>query len=337
MADVINNLATVQQNNVKRVEFWAKKLEAIIRIEKSNFVFTSLGKEVNLPRKQGTTTYSTKRPNRLPISATGALTPLVEGVPPVALKVEFQKTQTAINQYGNYIIETDVVDAVAFDDVKKVYQPELAMVAAEEVETVVMNSFADASERFVNSRANADAIIATDVLTLAEGRLATLTMRNAFRKGHSKYGGKFVGVVHTNVMQDLLEDATLLDNILTPGNENSPMKNGTLNSYEVYGMYYQETLMCPRVANATGINVYTSVFLGKDAYHVIKFGDLEWKQTGFEATKDDPLGQKATLGYKQWIGAKVVDPLAITLVYSASAFDDAGYTTEPLSAAADQS
>jgi len=336
MPDVINNLATVQKNGVKRTEYWAKKLEAIIRIEQRNFVFTSLGKQVSLPRKQGTTTYSFKRPNRLPISATGDLTPLVEGQKPTALKVEFQKVQASVNQYGNYIIETDVVDAVGFDDVKKTYQPELAAIAAEEKELVTINSFADASERWVNGRVSDDEITATDTLTLAEGRLAVLTMRNAFRKGHAKYGGKFVGVVHVNVMQDLLDDATLLDNILVPGNENSPMKNGTLNSYQVYGTFYQETLVCPKKVNSEGVNVYTSVFLGQDPYAVLKFGNLEWKETGFEADKNDPLGQTATLGYKHWIGAKVIDPLAITLVYSASAYDDASYTTDTLGAAASQ-
>jgi hypothetical protein len=43
--------------------------------------------------------------------------------------------------------------------------------------------------------------------------------------------------------------------------------------------------------------------------------------TGFEASKDDPLGQTSTFGYRMWTGAKVIDPLAITKIYSRSNYD----------------
>ena len=70
-------------------------------------------------------------------------------------------------------------------------------------------------------------------------------MKNYNRQGNTKYGGKPVLVCHSNVMQDLLDDSALLNNILVPGNENSPMKNGTLENYKAYGINFQETLICP--------------------------------------------------------------------------------------------
>lgn len=70
-------------------------------------------------------------------------------------------------------------------------------------------------------------------------------------------------------------------------------------------------------------NVYTSYFLGFEPYVVSSLGggNVEFKMTGFEATKDDPLGQRATFGYKMWTGAKVIDPVAIVKIQSRSAFD----------------
>jgi hypothetical protein len=49
--------------------------------------------------------------------------------------------------------------------------------------------------------------------------------------------------------------------------------------------------------------------------------NVKFYDTGFTADKSDPLGQEATFGYKLWTGAKVIDPMAITAVHSASRYD----------------
>ena len=49
--------------------------------------------------------------------------------------------------------------------------------------------------------------------------------------------------------------------------------------------------------------------------------------TGYAAEKTDPLGQRATFGYKMWTGAAVVDPIAITKIYSRSNYDVSGLVT----------
>ena len=143
MATVVNKLETVQQNNVKSTEYWTKRLLAMIKLEKKNFVFSTLGKTVDLPTNQGTTTISLRRYNSLPISSAGTLAgaKLTEGVAPTALKVEAQKVQATVNQYGNYIEITDWVDAIHLDDIKKEYQPELARTAAEIKERDIIDSF----------------------------------------------------------------------------------------------------------------------------------------------------------------------------------------------------
>lgn len=325
MSTKINNLATVQKNNVKSIEYWQKLLFEMIKLEKSNFVFTTLGDKLTIPTNQGTTTTSVRRYNSLPISSDGTLATakLTEGQAPTALKVEAQKVQATVHQYGNYIEFTDWVDAIHFDNIKKEYQPELARTAAEITERVILESFSEASDYFVGGHSADNEITATDVLKLKDCRMAALTMKNFHRQGHVKYGGRPVVVCHPNVMQDLLDDSALLDNILVPGNENSPMKNGTLENYKAYGMHFQETLMAPvkAGAGAATTNVYYSYMLGRKPYVVLDFKSIEWKETGFDAEKNDPLGQKATIGYKMWTGAKVVDPIAITTIHSASNYD----------------
>lgn len=337
MAAANTTLAVLQKNGLSVQEYFSKRLLEMIKLEKSNFVFTNLGVEMNLPKNEGTKTYSVRRYNHLPVGNHQ----LTEGVTPTALKPEGHKVSGVINQFGALMEETDVAADIHFDNIKTIYQPELARHAAEVIERNVVSSFTDASEYYVGTNhVKADDITAADTVTFKDFRVVALTMSNANRKGHSRYGGKFVGVMHPNVMNDLLDDPVLVNKLLVPGQENGPIKQGTLAKYMAYGMYFTDTLVCPVKANTGSVNVYTSYVLGFQPYMVLGLGgsNVKFYDTGFTADKSDPLGQKATFGYKLWTGAKVLDPMAITAIYSASAYDIALYndTNDTIGKAASQ-
>ena len=337
MAAANTTLAILQRNGLSVNEYFSKRLLEMIKLEKSNFVFTNLGVTMNLPKNEGTKTFTVRRYNHLPVG--NHL--LTEGVPPTALRPEGHKVSGVINQYGALMEETDVAADIHFDNIKTVYQPELARHAAEVIERNVIDSFSDASEYFVGTgNDDVDDIAATDTPKIKDFRIVALSMSNANRKGHQRYGGRFVGVVHPNVMNDLLDDDTLEKKLLVPGGENGPIKQGTLAKYMAYGMYFTDTLVCPVEANGSSVNVYTSYVLGFQPYMVLGLGgqNVKFYDTGFTADKADPLAQKSTFGYKLWTGAKVIDPLAITAIYSASAYDIALYddTGDTIGAAADQ-
>lgn len=316
-------LEVLQKNGISQNEYWSKRILEMIKLEKTNFVFSELGTEVSIPLHEGTKTYTARRYNHLPYDKDSKHR-LTEGVAPTALKPEAHKVSGAVNQYGVVMEETDVAADIHFDNIKTIYQPELSRHAAEVRERDIVDSFTDASEYFVgvgNTKAND--IEAGDIITFKDLRTVSLSMTNFNRKGHKRYGGKFIAVLHPNVMNDLLDDPVLVNKLLVPGNENGPIKEGTLAKYKAYGMYFTDSLICPVNANDSGVNVYTSVVLGNDPYMVIKLGSgsVKFFDTGFTADKADPLGQKATFGYKMWTGAKVTDPVAITRVYSASSYD----------------
>lgn len=316
-------LAVLQKNGISTNEYWSKRILEMIKLEKSNFVFSELGTEVSIPLHEGTKTYTARRYNHLPYDKDSKHR-LTEGVAPTALKPEAHKVSGVVNQYGVVMEETDVAADIHFDNIKTIYQPELSRHAAEVRERDIVDSFTDASEYFVgvgNTKAND--IEAGDIITFKDLRTVALSMTNFNRKGHKRYGGKFIAVLHPNVMNDLLDDPVLVNKLLVPGNENGPIKEGTLAKYKAYGMYFTDSLICPVTVNSGNVNVYTSVVLGNDPYMVIKLGSgsVKFFDTGFTADKADPLGQKATFGYKMWTGAKVTDPVAITRVYSASSYD----------------
>jgi N4-gp56 family major capsid protein len=339
MAVISNTRSTVERNEILQKEYWDNRLLEIIKLNSSNYVFVNLGKEVTIPKNEGTLTISMRRYNSLPVRTLGVGTVgedglnngemLREGQANAPLKVEAQKIQASVDQFGAWISITDHVQDIHLDDIKSIYQPELADHAAKVRELNVLAKLDDASDYFVGGTAtDIDELTSNDVLTIQALRINALIMKNYNRMGHPKAGGKPLIVVHSNVMHDLLDDEDLKDRLLNPGQENAPIKIGTLASYMFYGLTVMETLMAevqtvPAAGEVPAFNVYTSYLLGKDPYIVTKLGAgaVEWKMTGFEASKDDPLGQTSTFGYRMWTGAKVIDPLAITKIYSRSNYD----------------
>ena len=336
MAAANTTLAVLQKNGISQNEYWSRRILEMIKLEKSNFVFTELGVDMVLPMREGTKNFSVRRYNHLPVGDHK----LTEGVAPTALKPEATKVTGAVNQYGVVMEETDVAADIHFDNIKTIYQPELARHAAEVRERNIVDSFTDASEYYVGvGNTSVNDIDASEIVTFKDFRVVALTMKNYNRAGHRKYKGAFVGVMHPNVMNDLLDDPVLVNKLLVPGNENGPIKQGTLAKYEAYGMYFTDSLICPVKANNSGVNVYTSFVLGRDPYMVLSLGssNVKFFDTGFTADKADPLAQKATFGYKMWTGAKITDPMAITKIYSASGYDVvADFSKDVLGAAASQ-
>ena len=87
MAAANTTLAVLQKNGISQNEYWSKRILAMIKLEKSNFVFSQLGNEVTIPLHEGTKTFTARRYNHLPYDNSGKHK-LTEGVAPTALKPE---------------------------------------------------------------------------------------------------------------------------------------------------------------------------------------------------------------------------------------------------------
>lgn len=321
--DGTNFLNWLQRNGLSEDQYWSKTLLEMIKMEREAFVFTKLAKKISIPKKAGTKTWTTRRYLHLPVDLEKGK--LAEGVAPQPMKVEGRTVSASVNQYGAYIALTDVANDVHFDDIFSIYQPELARHAAETVERDLIAAIeAEASVRFAGEATSKEEIEPTDKVKFEDFRRAWVHMKNHFRKGHSSVGGKPIVVGHPNILQDLLDDEDLINLIVKPGYDEQPIKSGSLVQYVIYGMYFIETpILEPEPVGKDGTNVYATYVIGNDAFALLNLGgdDVKWYKKGFQADSGDPLGQKATLGYKLWTGGKVLDPFAVTVVYSASGFD----------------
>lgn len=335
-----NFLADLQANGLSEDQYWAKTLQKMIVLERENFVFSKLAKKISIPKKQGTKVWTTRRYLHLPVDLDKGK--LAEGVAPVPMKVEGKTVSGTVNQYGAYIELTDVANDLHFDDIFNIYQPELARHAAETIERDLLSAiFAESSVRFNNSNVAVGTITAAHTLTFDDVRRAWVRMKNHFRRGHASVGGKPILVAHPNVLQDLLDDTQLKDLIIVPGFDEKPIKSGSINQYVIYGIYFIESpILEPSAVGASSANVYPSVLVGDEAFALLNLGsdDVKWYKKGFTADSGDPLGQKSTLGYKLWTGGKVIDPMAITTIYTGSDFDTevANFALDPAATAATQ-
>ena len=117
MAAANTTLAVLQKNGISQNEYWSRRILEMIKLEKSNFVFTELGVDMVLPMREGTKNFSVRRYNHLPVGDHK----LTEGVAPTALKPEATKVTGTVNQYGVVMEETDVAADVHFDNIKTIY------------------------------------------------------------------------------------------------------------------------------------------------------------------------------------------------------------------------
>lgn len=319
-----NYLDILQKNGLSEDQFWSRSLQKMIVLEQSEFVFTKLAKKESIPGNYGSKIWTTRRYLHLPVDLEKGR--LAEGVAPTPMTVEGVTVSGTVNQYGAYIELTDVSKDIHFDDIFNIYQPELARHAAETIERDLMDAVeAEASVRFAGSNTQVGTIKATDVVDFQDVRNAWIGMKNHFRKGHSLAGGKPIFVAHPNVLQDLLDDTNVVEDlIIVPGYDQKIIRSGSINEYTVYGIYFMESMVLDPVAEgASSANVYRSFLVGDGAFALLKLGtnDVKWYKKGFAADSGDPLGQKATLGYKLWTGGKVLDPMAVSVIYSGSGFD----------------
>ena len=322
-----NYLAILQANGLSEDQFWSNTLQEMIAIKQDEFVFTKLAKKESVPKKAGTKRWTTRRYLSLPVNL--AKGELVEGVAPTPMTIEGKTVSATMKQYGAYIELTDVAEDIHFDDIMNIYQPELARHAAETVERDLIKAVKDeASEAFAGTAATVDAITSEDVIEFEDVRRAWLRMKNHLRKGHSFAGGKPVFVAHPNILQDLLDDkAVVADLIIQPGYDSKIIKTGSIAEYTVYCIYLIETnILEPTLNKAdTPVYVYDSSLVGANAFVQLTLGagDVRWyRKNSSSVDSNDPLGQKATLGYKLWTGGKVIDPIAVNVIHSASTFDN---------------
>ena len=255
-----------------------------------------------------------------------ATTPLTEGVTPDGKAMTVTNVTATVNQSGDYITQSDVLELTAVDNTILEATKLLGRQAGLTMDTIVRNVLQSgtnvtycpslaAPTTEITSRANlkADSMLTVDVVKKV---VAKLRAQNA----PPVDGRNYVAIIHPYVAYDLMSDPKWEDYHKYASPEN--LFEGEIG--RIAGVRFVQTTEakiytgegCP-----SGLAVFGTLFLGADAYGVTEVtgGGLQTivKQKGSAGTAD-PLDQRSSVGWKAMETAELLLPNYLIRVESCS-------------------
>ena len=233
-----------------------------------------------------------------------ALIPLTEGVTPDGKKLTASNIEATVNQYGDYIVQSDVLELTTIDNTIVEATKVLGNQAGLTLDTITRNILQAGTNVWyapkkdgsaVTSRANlaADCVLTVD---LVKQVVADLKANNA-----PKIDGNYVAIIHPYVSYDIMSDPEWIDahKYATP----ESIYEGEIG--KIAGVRFVESSEAKVYENG----VFGCLFIANGAYGVTEVtgGGLETivKQKGSAGTAD-PLNQRSSIGWKAMKTAEIL-------------------------------
>ena len=299
----------------------------------SNLVHDQFGQKRPIPANGGKTIEFRKF---APLAK--ATTPLTEGVTPDGKSLAVSTITATVNQYGDYITQSDVLELTSLDNTILEATKLLGRQAGLTLDTVVRNvlnsgtnvtycpKVSGGTETAVASRGALDSTSQLTVKVIQQV-VAKLRGQNA-----PTINGKYVAIIHPYVAYDLMRDPEWIDahKYANPTN----LYEGEIG--EIAGVRFVQTTeakIWKGAGNDTdndksndgcpnGLAVFSTLFLGDGAYGVTEItgGGLQTivKQKGSAGTAD-PLDQRSSVGWKAIKTAEILIENYLVRVESCSA------------------
>lgn len=253
-AMALNPMCGTEELSPQMKTFYDKVL---IKNALPNMVHDQFGQRKPIPQHNGKT-IEFRRLN--PFAKT--TTPLTEGVTPDGQNLEWGTVTTTVKQYGDYVTTSDVLDMTSVDyniaEAARVLGDQAGL-SLDSIVKEVLNAgtnvqYGDGSK---TSRA---AITADDIMTVQAVKRAATTLK---RMNAKKIDGDYVAIIHPDVAYDLMND-TAWEALNTYNPKN--VFAGEIG--RLYGVRFVESSDAKifEKAGASSIDVYSTLFLGADAY-----------------------------------------------------------------------
>lgn len=260
-----------------------------------------------------------------------ALTPLTEGVTPDGSVLNVSAITAEVAQYGDYIVQSDVLELTSLDNTILEATKLLGKQAGQTLDTITRNvlqastnvsyasTWSGTTETEVDAREDMDATSVLKVDTIMQ-TVAKLRSINA-----PTINGKYVAIIHPYVAYDLMRDPEWID--AHKYTESTNLYDGEIG--EIAGVRFVQTSealiikdeTCPKDSDSQPLAVFSSLFLADGAYGVTEVtgGGLQTivKQKGSAGT-GDPLDQRSSVGWKAIKTAELLIPDYLVRVESVS-------------------
>lgn len=285
-------------------------------------IFTQFGKRQPLPANKGRTV-EWRKWNTLPNAPE-----LQEGVVPSGEKMGMTTLTASLKQYGMFVAITDLLDLHAVDNVLLGASEELGASSGETKDILVRNELQTATNVMYCDSVDASGKKTTPSnyagMNADNNRLTPDMVNKAvtwLKKCKApKINGKYVAIIHPSVAYDLRSSDEWIEAHKYAAT--TEIFNGEIG--ELHGVRFVETTNAKvteqTLSGGSGM-VYTSIFLGKDAYGIIDPDGGSMQMIVKDKSEvGGPLEQYSTAGYKFEDCTKILYPERIIRVESCSAF-----------------
>jgi N4-gp56 family major capsid protein len=248
-----------------------------------------------------------------------ALSPLTEGVTPDGKKLTVSTIEAEVSQYGDYIVQSDVLELTSIDNTIVEATKILGRQAGLTLDTITRNILHSATNQWICPKSDGTTqtnltdyseLDSTCVLTVdvVKQVVADLKANNA-----PKINGDYVAIIHPYVAYDLMSDPEWIEAHKYAKPEN--IYEGEIG--KVAGVRFVES----SEARVYEGGVFGTLILADGAYGVTEItgGGLQTivKQKGSAGTAD-PLDQRSSVGWKAMKTAEILVQPYMALIYSKS-------------------
>ena len=282
----------------------------------ANLVHDQFGQKRPIPANGGKT-IEFRKFSALP----KATMPITEGVTPGGQALTVTAITATVNQYGDFITQSDVLELTSLDNTILEATKLLGKQAGLTLDTIVRDKLAegtnviycskvgtDGAETAVTARSGLDKSCQLRVKDIQKA-VATLRGQNA-----PTIGGKYVAIIHPYVAYDLMRDPEWIDahKYANPTN----LYEGEIG--EIAGVRFVQSTE----AKVYSSGIFSTLVIGEGAYGVteISGGGLQTivKQKGSAGTAD-PLDQRSSVGWKAIKTAEILVNAYMVRIESMSA------------------
>lgn len=321
--DVVNATTSTELSGEMKT-FYDKTL---ITLASPYLVHDQFGQKRDIP-KNGGKIIEFRKFSSLP----KALTPLTEGVTPSGNKLNVSTVSATVEQYGDYIEQTDLLELTAVDNTIVEATKQLASQAGLTMDTIVRNELVGGTNVMYCPKVT-NGTETTVSLRNELDKTALLRVKDVFKAAAElkamnapKIDGYYVGIIHPYVAYDLMQEAgnqwMEVQKYTTPEN----MLNGEIGS--LGGVRFVESTEAKIWEDGKdNCAVFATLILGADAYGVtsVTGGGVEHivKQKGYG---NDPLNQRSSIGWKGLKTAKRLVEEYLVRIESGSTFSGSAKT-----------
>ncbi len=173
----------------------------LIRNAEPLLVHDRFGQKRSIPKGNGKT-IEFRKLNPFP----KASVPLTEGVTPDGKKLDWSKLSATVNQYGDYVTVSDVLDLTAVDNNILEATVILGDQAGRTLDTVTREIInAGTNVQYAAGEISSRSEIGPEhIMTVAAVKKAVNTLKKGLAK---KINGSYVAIIHPNVAYDLMNDS----------------------------------------------------------------------------------------------------------------------------------